>query len=61
VTVALFSSGLAMLDHLDWLARTATSLHAGTFSSQSQGDYAPTAPRRIAPQRAPAIMGQSGR
>ncbi|HEU5316172.1 MAG TPA: hypothetical protein VFX49_08700 [Chloroflexota bacterium] len=51
LTVALFSSGLAALDHMDWLARTATGFHSGSFSSGSQGDYAPTAPQRVAPQR----------
>lgn len=61
LTVMLFSSGLAALEHLDWLARTATTLRAGTFSSHGQSDYAPTGTQRIAPQRAPVIMGQSGR
>ena len=60
-TMLLFSSGLTVLDHMDWIVRTTTSLRAGSFASQTHGDYSPSSSQRVAPQRAPAIMGQSGR
>ena len=50
VVVALFSSGLAAVDHLT--APNLSALRSGTFSADSQGDYAAGAPKRLAPQRA---------
>jgi hypothetical protein len=50
LAVALFSTGLAAMDHFTSLS--VGPIRTGSFSAQSQGDYAASAAKRLAPQRA---------